>query len=272
MELARNARNLAPEDPRVAHTLGRLAFASGEFAWALSLLQESDRRLPRQPEVLHDLAWSSCSVGRMREADEAMRSALEIEANFPRAEAARRFVKAMSLYLNPEAARSAPGEVQALLREDPACLPAMAAEGLLRQERSEVAAARQSFEQILQRYSAFAPAHKQLAALYILPPADLQKAYEHATRAREAFPRDSEVARSLGIVSYQRKEHARAAALLRESAAERPSDGELLAYLGMAQFELKQNTEARQTLQRARTLDLLPALASEVDRVLSELQ
>jgi len=38
LDLAKSARNLAPEDAAVAHFLGRLAYQAGDFKWSLSLL------------------------------------------------------------------------------------------------------------------------------------------------------------------------------------------------------------------------------------------
>src|SRR5690606_20427341 len=47
LELARNARRLAPENAAVTHALGRAAYATGDFRWSYSLLQEAARKLNR---------------------------------------------------------------------------------------------------------------------------------------------------------------------------------------------------------------------------------
>jgi Flp pilus assembly protein TadD len=59
MQLAKDARALAPNDASIARTLGRLASQSahaGDFGWALSLLQQSAREFPNDPDVQSDLA------------------------------------------------------------------------------------------------------------------------------------------------------------------------------------------------------------------------
>ena len=48
--LAKAAYNLTPNDPLVTHTLGRLAFQTGDFKWALSQLQltaQNNRKIRR---------------------------------------------------------------------------------------------------------------------------------------------------------------------------------------------------------------------------------
>ena len=46
---------LTPNDPLVTHTLGHLAFLTGDYKWALSLLQLAAQAQPQNPEVLYDL-------------------------------------------------------------------------------------------------------------------------------------------------------------------------------------------------------------------------
>ena len=55
LALAKIAYRAAPNDPAVAHELARLAYATGDYPWSLSLLQLTARNLPTDPEVLYDL-------------------------------------------------------------------------------------------------------------------------------------------------------------------------------------------------------------------------
>jgi hypothetical protein len=52
----------------------------------------------------------------------------------------------------------------------------------------------------------------------------------------------------------------------------RDSDGELMYYLGMAQFQLNKRTESKQTLQRALELGLKDELAVEARKNLAKLK
>jgi len=90
--------------------------------------------------------------------------------------------------------------------------------------------------------------------------------------ARTAYPDDPELTRVLGITTYRKGEYARAAELLKTSAAANNQDAPVLFYLGMAQYRLKQRNESRQNLQRAVELNLPGELATEAKRVLAELK
>ena len=46
----------APDDPAVAYELGRLAFQTGDYPWAASLLQKAARKQPDQLNVQFDYA------------------------------------------------------------------------------------------------------------------------------------------------------------------------------------------------------------------------
>ena len=61
---------------------------------------------------------------------------------------------------------------------------------------------------------------------------DDPKTYELATKARKTYPDDPEIAKTLGILNYRRGTYPQAAELLKEAAAKRKDDPELLYYLG----------------------------------------
>jgi uncharacterized protein HemY len=57
---------------------------------------------------------------------------------------------------------------------------------------------------------------------------------------------------------------------LKEAAAKRKDDPEVLYYLGEVYRQLKQNTECKSTLERALTLNLSPGLADDAKGALAE--
>ncbi len=272
MQYAKQARALSPEDPEIAHTLGRLAYESGDFAWSLGLLQESQRRLPQNADVLYDLSLSYYSVGRIADAQSTMRSALEANPNLARSETARRFLSLVSLYLNPSQAETPQAKTQVLeiLKSHPDDLPALAVSGLIQENSGEIAKAKTTYERILDLYPLFTPVTKRLAILYSQPSGDPEKAYAFAVKARAAFPDDPEVARTLGILAYGRKDYSRTAQLLQEVASKRPQDAELFFYLGMAQQQLRQKADAQKSLRQALSLNLDPKLAQEANKILTQ--
>ena len=96
---------------------------------------------------------------------------------------------------------------------------------LLQRGESEAAAA--IYSEVLRRFPDFAPAQKRLASLYAADPEKRDQAYDLVMKARKALPDDPELAQILAELSYQRKEFAYAAQLLRESSEKRPLDAKL---------------------------------------------
>ncbi len=272
LELAKEARKLAPNDPAVVHVLGRLAFESGDQAWAYSLLQEAGRGLPGKPEVQYDLAWAAYGLGKTTEADQAMQNVVATNSPANLAAAAKWFLTMNALAREPASLAQAEPQIQTLLKSVPDHAPALMALGLLRQQQGRLDEARSVFEGLLARYSRFTPAMKQLAIIYADQGGNDAKAYDIAVKAREAFPGDELLAKALGKLAYRRGDYRYAAQLLREGARKRPEDADLLFHLGMSCQQLKQTDEARTALEQALRLGPNAAFAPEATRVLAELK
>jgi len=272
LELTKGARELAPDDGTVAHALGRLAYQAGDFKWSLSLLQEGARALGKNPEALYDLAWAHYSLGNIADAEATMQKVLQTGATFARSEEARRFLALSPLWNQPEKAQQTAAQIQEILKADPNYVPALMAAVAIYQQQGNVNGAKLACEKTLARFPSFAPANKLLAALYAERLADYQHAYEPALKAREAYPDDPEVAKTLGIVVYRRGDFKRAAQLLKESAGKRATDADLFYYLGMAHYQLKESTESKQALRQAVALNAGAKFVEEANKVLAELQ
>ncbi len=272
MQIAQDARRVAPEDPQVGHALARLAFQAGNHQWSLSLLQESARKLTDDPEVFYDLAWSSYSMGQLTNANDAMKKALGLGKQFSHVADAKRFVDLNSAAMQPGNAAAVAPQIAAALKDNPSYAPALYASGLLEERNGAGATARDAYSKVLKTFPSFLPAHKRMAILLCSSASDDAAAYEHAIKAREGFPDDPEVARALGIVSSRRKEYARAASLLLESSRSRPNDAELFYYLGVAQSHLKQKSESRSSLERALALGTNAVFAPDAKRILAEIK
>ena len=94
-------------------------------------------------------------------------------------------------------------------------------------------------------YPLYAPVSRQLALLYGQRSTDDPKAYELVMKARQAYPDDPEIAKALGILNYRRGYYPQSADLLKEAAARRKDDPELLYR------QLKQWKECEGALQRS---------------------
>lgn len=272
LEYAKKARDLAPDDSRTGALLGHLLLQSGDQRWALSLLQESARALPQDAAVRYDLAWAQFGTGQPNEAQISMQQAVQLGLEASKAGEAKRFLVLCNLCNNPSQASAAVPDIQAAMQADPTYGPALVAAALLQEQQPDVVAARKAWEAVLGALPQFVLATKHLASLYAQAPADYQKAYDLALKARAAFPDDPEVAKTLGTIAYQRRDYAGAVQLLNTSVRRRANDAELFYYLGMAHYQLRQPRESKAALQKALELNLSSPLAAEAKKTLATMQ
>jgi tetratricopeptide (TPR) repeat protein len=273
IEFAKAAYKIAPNDSAVSRTLGRLAFQTGDYKWAASLLQQTARQQPQDPEVLFDVALASYSIGQVSDAASSAKSALQAGTGFSRTAAATRFLDMIALAGAPEQAASSSSRVQDILKSQPDYVPALMVMGAIEDRKPDVRAAEQVYEKVLSLYPDFGPAKRQLAILYAAnQPVDNQKALELAMQAREAFPDDPDVAKALGIMMYRQGDFTRAVGLLKESASKLTTDATLMYYLGMAQYRNNEQADSRLSLQRALELNLNDELSSTARQTLTRLK
>ena len=266
---AKKARELMPDDPQVAGTLGKVAYQTGNFTWSYSLLQEAARQRENDPSVLYDLAWAAYTLGKIDEAREIMQKAVAMGANFPGAADARRFLSLTALDENPKELVAAENEIQKELQTDSQYLPACMAQAALAEQRGQIKSAVKIYTDILRRSPDFVPAQKRLATLYAQEPSATGAAYDLATKARKALPDDAELAELLGQLSYEKKEYQRAIQLLQESARKRTLNANSLFYLGMSQLQIRQNAEAQGVLNQALLAGLQEPLATQARQALA---
>jgi tetratricopeptide (TPR) repeat protein len=270
LEIAKKARQLAPNDAHVAGVLGRIAFQLDNFSWAYSLLQESVRQLADDPTVLHDYAWAAYSLGKVSQARELMERALKAAPAPVISEDAKAFLRMTAVDENPKDAAALGPEVQKSLKANPNYVPALTVRAGIEEQRGEAKAAIATYSAILQRFPDFAPAQRQLAALYLEDPGALDQAYDMAVKARKTLPDDPALAQTLGEISFQKKDYGRALQLLQESGRKNPLDAKGLYYTGMSHLQLKQKPQAKEALERALAAGLQEPLASEAKRGLAE--
>ena len=108
----------------------------------------------------------------------------------------------------------------------------------------------------------FAPALRELALLYTARTADESKAFEMATKARQAYPDDPELAKTLGILNFRRGIYAQSVELLNQAAGSRRDDAEIQLYLGRSYQQLKKWDQCKSALERSLALNL-PAASSQ---------
>jgi tetratricopeptide (TPR) repeat protein len=270
LALAKTAHDQSPDNPRISALLGQLVYRTGDCRWSSSLLEDAARKMPDDPQIAFDLAWSYYGVGRVADAKPLMQKIAD--SSFPKADEAKRFLAAVAAAEDPAQAAAFAGEAQKLLSADPGYVPALMVLASDQEAQGNYQQASEKYNQVLSRFPLFTPATRNLGLLYFAHLNDDQKAYDLVAKAREAFPQDANISKALGVLTYRKGNYSRAAQLLKESAQSRKNDAELLYYLGMTQYQLKATPECKATLQQALTFDLPSKLAADAKRVLAELK
>ncbi|MBV9010421.1 MAG: tetratricopeptide repeat protein [Verrucomicrobia bacterium] len=267
MEFAKKARELAPTDPKATAIVGSIALQLNNTAWAYGLLQESARQLPGDATVLHDLAWAAYLLGKTDEATNSMQQVLDSHPSTTLHDDAEKF---LAMAKEPANASAEP-DIQKVLASDPAYLPALVARAAVQSSNGDTKAASATYSTILQRWPEFAPAQRDLAALLIQDPQNVDAAYDLATKARKTLPGDPKIAEVLGRVNYERKEYGRAIQLFQEAQLHQPLDPVSLYYLGMAHAQAKHSNQAREALNQSLTQGLPEPQAADARQTLATL-
>ena len=273
LEMAKQAHTTAPDNARISVLLGRLVFEKGDdYRWSANLLEEGARKLPADAQLSYDLAWAEYSLGRLPEAEAAMRAAASSAGTLPaqRFEDAKRFLALVASAKVSTPDTKAVADAEKVLASEPKFVPALMVSALAQEGKGNYKQAAELYDRILAQYPLFAPATRNLAILCCNYLGEDQKGYDLAAKARAAFPQDAEVAKTLGILTYRKADYSRAAQLLKQSVQTRPKDGEALYYLGMANYQLKSKAESKAALLQALALNIQPKLANEARRVLAE--
>jgi tetratricopeptide (TPR) repeat protein len=267
-DLAKRAKE-AVNQPHIADTLGWILFKRGDYSNALPLLQEGASKLPDQPEIQFHLGMAYYMVGEEGPARVALQKAVDARADFSGKDEARRRLTLLGIPVGTANA-AVRTEVENYLRESPNDPVALARLAEVQQREGAVDQAVKTYEKVVADNPSYAPAMRQLALLYGQLSTDSPKAYELVTKARQAFPDDPVIAKTLGILNYRRGFYPQSVELLKEAAAKRKDDPEVLYYLGEVYRQLKQYTECKGELERALTLNLSPGLADDARRALAE--
>jgi tetratricopeptide (TPR) repeat protein len=267
-DLAKKAKEAAPNDAHTADTLGWIQFKKGDYGDALRLLQEGAAKLADSPEVQFHVGMAQYMLGD-EGARLALQKAADASADFPGREEARQ--RLALLAINAGTADSAArAELEKFLRERPSDPAALVRLAQVQARDGAVDQAVKTYEKVVADNPLYAPATRQLALLYGQRSTNDPKAFDLVQKARQSYPDDPDIAKALGILNYRREFYPRASELLKEAAAKRKDDPELLYYLGSAHQQLKQWSDCKETLERALSLNLSSGLADKAKQALAD--
>ena len=251
-DLAKRAREAAPEDGQVADTLGWVLFKKGDFHGALDLIQESAGRAQDDPGIQYHLGMAHYMLGEEESARVAFEHVVAAPGDLPDKEQARS--RLAFLALDPETAGP---DVRRQLEdhaktepEDPVAAARLAA---IEARFGTPATAAADFEAVLK----LAPGNPQtmlkLAELYAGPLHQPDKARALAKSAHELAPDDPQTSATLGRLVYKTGDYQWSLDLLEEAARTLPHDPDLMYDLALGYYGVGRLPEADQALQAARS-------------------
>lgn len=269
---AKTAYKFSPNDDESAHLYGRLAYQNGEFKLADSVLTPAVKDHPENFALQYDYARAAYLVGKISAAQSALQSARSGKLPAQPAAEAARMADLIAFANSPDAASPVAAKVPEILQAEPDYVPALMALAKLKELAGDIPAATAAGEKILARAADFTPAQRELAILYSRDQAKLAPAYALAIKARDAYPTDPALAKTIGVIVFQQGDFTRAASLLKDCAAKQPADPEIFYYLGAAQAKLNQKLSAKASLDQALNLKLTGALADSARQIMAGLK
>jgi tetratricopeptide (TPR) repeat protein len=237
-------------------------YKKGDYRNALALLQESSAKLADQPEIQYHLSMAHYMLGDEDASRTALQKALQPGSDFPQKVEARQRLSILTIDMQ-KPTDEARAQLESFLRQQPKDPAALARLADLQRQDGAVDQAIGTYQKAIDADPFFAPASRGLAILFAQRPADESKAYDLAVKARQAFPKDAELAKTLGILNFGRGLYSQSLDLLTQAAATRNEDAEVQFYLGKTYQELKKWDACKAALQRAVALHLSPKFTDD---------
>ncbi|MSU20533.1 MAG: tetratricopeptide repeat protein [Pedosphaera sp.] len=271
IEKAKVAYALAPNDAQVNLILGKLALRGRDFKRAVNLLLEADRQEPGQKDTALNLALAHFSLGRIADAEAALRVAQSgkgaVDTN-----ACQRLVEIVALYKAPARLPAGEAALKLMMKAEPDSMGLKLLSGMLLEQKAAFKEARALYENLLASAPGHVPAMKRLAIISGEKLDDEKTAFDFAMKVREALPEDADIARVLGKVLFKRRDYQGSARMLREAAQAGVADADAMYALGMSHYNLKERQQSKDALQRAIGLNPDAGFVGPARQVLAELK
>jgi Flp pilus assembly protein TadD len=161
------------------------------------------------------------------------------------------YVKLGGLYAAAGRYDEALAKVNDAAKRNPSDVGPLMLEGIIFEQKGEIAKARESYEKALAINPRLAPAANNLAWIYSEHGGDKEKALQLAQTAKEMAPDDPRISDTLGWILYKRGVYQRALSLLRESAEKLPANPQVQYHVGMAYAQVGDRDNARKALTAA---------------------
>lgn len=266
LEMAQRARELAPDEPHLADTLGWILFKRHQYTWALNLLQASAARLPAVADVQFHLGMTYYMMGQEDLARPLLEKALQLNQGFTGNEEARQCLSILAMDVGSQATEGLPALEKTLAArpQDPVALARLAS--VYEREGSDDKAI-SAYKAALEANPASPNATMNLVRVYSAHD-ETKKALELAEAAHKQQPDDPTIAHALGTLAFKTGDFVRANTLLQGAALVQPDNPGLLYDLAKAQYSVGRVPEAETAMRHAAQSDLPRLEAIEAKRFL----
>jgi tetratricopeptide (TPR) repeat protein len=252
-ELAKQAREISPDDSDTADTLGWILYRRGDARGALELVQECAQKSPENAVAQFHLGMIHSRLGEEGPGREAFERALAGPAggqlDAESAGAARQELAVMAI--DPAAApRAALDELENREKADPDDPIVLARLGILQAKFGESKQAAKTLAADLKITPRNVEAMLALAQVYSGPLPDPDQARILAKSVHEIEPDNPRVSEILGNLLYQTGDYVWSEDLLQEAARAKPGQPTLQYELALSQYAIGRGSEAGVNLNR----------------------
>jgi len=267
-ELARKARDVQPQDPAVADTLGWVLYKRGDYQQALSLLQESVEKAPDNPEIQFHLGMTAYMMGQTDIAKVAFKKAANTAKDFPNKDESKHRLAMLEngTSVSPELSIA---QLETMIKEQPNDPVSLVRLGEAYEKMGSADKAATAFQQALKVNPKLIAAVTKLAQLNAGPLHNKEKALAYAKKARELAPDDPQIAAFVGKVMYQSGNFAWSYSLLQEAARQRQNDASVLHDLAWAAYSVGRVPQARDAMQKVLMSNPDPTQAADAKKFLT---
>ncbi len=245
VEHARKARELDPEQPAIADTLGWIEWQMGNFPEALPLLTEAASKITNSAEVVYHLGMAQAAMGQAEDAIASLTKATSVEADYPgKADAAKQ------LAMLQDAGSATLEEVQKRVADNPKDVLSRLRLAELLAAADKPQDAYDAYQQVIDENAKLPAAWVGQARLLAGPLNDPAKALATATKARELAPNDPQALAVLGSAKLRNGNQEEAYGLLKDAAGRLGDDASVLYDQARAAYSLGRVAEADSVMKK----------------------
>lgn len=266
-ELAQRARELLPNDPSTADTLGWILCKKGQYLSAVDFLQTAADQLPGEPEVQFHLGKAHYLMGDEVPARIAFQRALQLGGDFRGKDECNQCLAVLAIDV-----KTAGADVRANLEKRAAAQPddsiALIRLAAIYQRDGAVNKAEDAYESALKANPKNLAVLINLTRLYSANK-NTQRALELAKAAYQLAPDNAEASHVLGRLAYETGDYKLSFDLLRELAGNESGNPQVLFDFAEAAYAMGHVSDAQAAMRSALQISGAFSGASEAGRFLN---